>query len=323
MQAIERMPSLPRRAVPAVAIGETAASALSSPGVSGIVEAVVSRALYVACEPDNEGPMVWIVAPGGELHSRAIIADLGQHELRAGDLFDVQGTQLRLGRSTAVEFGTTARWSPTPLLAATLPPIPVARPRIAGALEHFAAMAAAEPTDGFGGAILIARNALLPGSPTSTPVPSRWLSLATPGIARIAQACVAQDITTIASEAEELLGLGPGLTPSGDDFVGGLIFAAATLHAAYPDACRWNEPLLTSIADRALDHVNPISHALLVDHANGMGTAAAHDVLHAVFAGDEIEARSAAHRLTTVGHTSGWDILAGMMTGMLLAWGNQ
>ena len=323
MEASQRTSSVAPHTVHAEVMGDTAFRELSGVGASGVVTAVVSHAVYLACDTVDEGPMLWIVPRGSELHPRAVVAVLGDHGLRAGARFDVRGTALSISGDAVVDFGAAARWAPTAIDEADVPPLGVAQSRIARGLEAFAAMAAEEPSDGFGGAIGIVRDLLVTGSVARPPTTSWWLTLATPPIIQIARACLTQDVATVVREADELLGLGPGLTPSGDDFVGGMLFAATVLHGAYPRSCGWDERGLTGIADRSRGSVNPISHALLVDHAHGMSTAAAHDVLRALVGGDETGARSAARRLTYVGHTSGWDILAGMMTGMLLAWGNE
>jgi hypothetical protein len=99
------------------------------------------------------------------------------------------------------------------------------------------------------------------------------------------------------TEAEALIGLGPGLTPSGDDYLGGVLLA---LHQLGPAAqarslWRWLEPRLAPTSE--------ISAA----HLAAAATGEAHESLHAVLAGD-----LALEKLDAVGHTSGWDALAGI-----------
>ena len=96
-------------------------------------------------------------------------------------------------------------------------------------------------------------------------------------------------------EAETLVGLGPGLTPSGDDYLGGMLIALRLLErGAQADALwRWLEPRLAS-------RTSAISAAHLAAAAAGEG----HEALHEALAGDP-------GRLGSVGHCSGWDALAG------------
>ena len=69
---------------------------------------------------------------------------------------------------------------------------------------------------------------------SAPPVASAFISAALGPIRRIAMACRSGQAGRAISEAHDLIGLGPGLTPSGDDFVGGLLFAAWHLGRAYP-----------------------------------------------------------------------------------------
>jgi hypothetical protein len=99
------------------------------------------------------------------------------------------------------------------------------------------------------------------------------------------------------AEAEQLIGLGPGLTPSGDDYLGGMLLALHQLGRAQQarGLWRWLEPRLARTSE--------ISAAHLAAAAAGE----AHEALHAVLAGD-----LGLEKLDAVGHTSGWDSLAGI-----------
>jgi len=100
-------------------------------------------------------------------------------------------------------------------------------------------------------------------------------------------------------DAAALIGLGPGLTPSGDDYLGGILVA---LHGVARDAqakalWRWLQPRLAA-------GTSAISGAHLAAAAEGEG----HEALHAIL--QEATAASVA-ALDAVGHCSGWDALAG------------
>jgi hypothetical protein len=99
------------------------------------------------------------------------------------------------------------------------------------------------------------------------------------------------------ARAEPLIGLGPGLTPSGDDYFGGVMVAlhqgGRASHAA--SLWRWLEPRLAS-------RTSAISAAHLAAAAKGEAHEALHDVLDG---GLDLDA------LDAVGHCSGWDALAG------------
>jgi len=120
-------------------------------------------------------------------------------------------------------------------------------------------------------------------------------------------------------DARDLIGLGEGLTPSGDDFVGGWLFAVYHLHAAYPDAFDWEQRAIDELLDWARSRTNLISYALLRDHARGESVEPLHDWLVALLGVDEPGdmARLVA-RLIGIGSTTGKNILAGAATGMFL-----
>jgi hypothetical protein len=138
-------------------------------------------------------------------------------------------------------------------------------------------------------------------------------SRARPHVLAVARACAADDAVAFAEAARPLLGLGTGLTPSGDDFVGGALFARRIVPTRDGDA--WNATAAHIVAEAAtLTH--EISARLLGDLANGEGWAPLHDLAHGLADGEPARALSAARELTALGHTSGWDILAGFSIGL-------
>jgi hypothetical protein len=100
---------------------------------------------------------------------------------------------------------------------------------------------------------------------------------------------------TLRGEAQSLIGLGPGLTPSGDDYLGGVLIALRLLDRGAQADSLWRriEPLLAA-------RTSAISAAHLAAAAAGEGHEALHDALSGSVAG-----------LGRVGHCSGWDALAG------------
>jgi hypothetical protein len=105
---------------------------------------------------------------------------------------------------------------------------------------------------------------------------------------------------------DALIGLGPGLTPSGDDFVCG---ALATLHhfGRSDIAGRLAEPALAAVSRKT----NVISAAYLRCAAAGQASDALFEVLQSLLAGREASVESALDQLQAIGHTSGLDSLAG------------
>jgi hypothetical protein len=108
----------------------------------------------------------------------------------------------------------------------------------------------------------------------------------------------------LADEAAMLIGLGPGLTPSGDDFLGGIMLALHHAHRATQarGLWRWLEPRLS--------RTSAISAAHLAAAAAGEGHEAMHAALAHLFQRRPGWAETLA-RLEAIGHCSGWDALAG------------
>lgn len=145
------------------------------------------------------------------------------------------------------------------------------------------------PEDGLGGLVVGAHNALSAHAQPALDRLQRWLGGADLGV-----------------EAEALIGLGPGLTPSGDDYLGGMLIALrASARPTQANALwRWLKP--------RLERTSAISAAHLAAAAEGE----AHEALHACLLGlseaePRWEARLAA--LDAIGHCSGWDALAGAL----------
>ena len=127
----------------------------------------------------------------------------------------------------------------------------------------------------------------------------------------ISQALLGNDIDAFTSAALRVLGLGNGLTPSGDDFVGGMMFAFA-----HTPRQAWINDLpkaKTRIRISALVSTNVISAALLDDLMAGRSYSALHDVLIALDSNNVASIINACEKLLSVGASSGADMLAGLL----------
>jgi len=105
-----------------------------------------------------------------------------------------------------------------------------------------------------------------------------------------------------------LLGLGPGLTPSGDDLLGGALVA---LQALGLDELR--DSIWDVLRARAMTNTNEISFAHLAAAAEGHCSAALRRVLNTLMNGSIGDLQPALWAVSRIGHTSGWDALAGIL----------
>jgi len=106
---------------------------------------------------------------------------------------------------------------------------------------------------------------------------------------------------------DALIGLGPGLTPSGDDFLAGVLVALH--HLGVADA---SGELAKATLARAARRTNDISHAHLAAAAEGEGLAPIHSVLASLCAPGAPGLGRALSAVDAIGHTSGWDATAGV-----------
>ena len=117
----------------------------------------------------------------------------------------------------------------------------------------------------------------------------------------------------VALELASLVGLGPGLTPSGDDFIGGMMIGLSAIgcHALTTDI--WDY-LKTDFMGKS----NFISFAHLEAAAKGIGTDKLHEIACVLCSGgDPTEELISA--IDSIGHSSGWDSLAGLVLALELS----
>jgi Protein of unknown function (DUF2877) len=128
----------------------------------------------------------------------------------------------------------------------------------------------------------------------------------------LCRAIVSADLAAASGASRRLAGLGPGLTPAGDDFLLGAIYAAWILHP--PARAR---TIVQGISTIAATLTTALSAAYLNSGAQGKAGVLWHK-LFAALASNELSARkSAAASLLSVGNTSGADTLAGFLATLL------
>lgn len=127
----------------------------------------------------------------------------------------------------------------------------------------------------------------------------------------IREAFEAGDCAAFEAACLRVLGLGHGLTPSGDDFVGGILFA---LH--YAPRPQWHcamPGLHQRIGAAAQLRTNAISAALLDDLMRGASYGVLHSLLAALQRHNLPTIQDATEQLLRLGASSGADMLAGLL----------
>jgi hypothetical protein len=128
---------------------------------------------------------------------------------------------------------------------------------------------------------------------------------------RLTHATTERDFTGVIAAARELVGLGPGLTPSGDDFLTGYLAALWS--------CRREEgmeALLEALPARLaslLPSTNALSRQMLGDASLGRFSEALVDVVQSLEGAGDVVA--CALRALAIGDCSGADLLCGLLFG--------
>jgi hypothetical protein len=279
----------------ATLVGSVAARALRE-NAAGVVHSVFERSAYVVFETQwvCVGPRGLGAGPLNVLCEPWVSSALLHSMLPAGAKARVTNATLELGRLFAVDRRDAETWLPKTRQKV----VPARLASGLGALE--VSLPNPLPTEGLARLI----------------DPGMQEGAAPPIIvtARSVSACLAQWISASMAEATQpldagrlapLVGLGPGLTPSGDDFFGGALVALD--HVGRPRLRDALWAVLSPLAGNTTD----VSRAHLDAAAEGFGSAALHDALAALCEGDVRAMPDRIAALTAIGHTSGWDALAG------------
>jgi hypothetical protein len=114
--------------------------------------------------------------------------------------------------------------------------------------------------------------------------------------------------------AKSMIGLGPGLTPSGDDFLVGL-FAALNLAGSPCHGWLGGGTDILVDADRS---TNAISLAALTQAANGRVRESIATLIEALMHGSPDSLIDPLRKVLAIGSTSGADLIVGILSGLEL-----
>jgi hypothetical protein len=282
--------------VPATEVGVKASAALASTAKTARVLAVLRESIYVTAGDE----ILWLGPRGAPLHARAVLTSDASAWCR----------HIATGELIAIDTAGARTWRPEPLgLDGDRARVLIHRAReLRERLDAVGAPA--------GLAALVADPATARATEASC-VSEASARLAAPHVMALARACAEDDAAAATAPATALLGLGAGLTPSGDDLVGAVYFGRHLLaHASLLDADAWCASAST-VAASARTRTHHISATLLHDLATGHGHAPLHDLVAALSRGaPPAPVVDVARRVVRIGHSSGWDMLAGLLIGL-------
>ena len=294
-------------------MGEQARSMLTQ-GSHGRVLAAFSNAIYLINAQDD---LCWLATESTPMHQRGIHLVGPLPRVAVDSSFTVIDQHLGLVSNFILDFSRASIWgSPLSFPGDHLP--------ICDLSEHLGAIFSLinnlPSPKGFGIFIPELLKCIQDQpSPHSFPRLTAVSEYAWPVIQEISKACLDHDFPRILKTAAELIGLGEGLTPSGDDFIGGLLFCVMTLQHTYAPLHNVRATDLTRFLERAKSRTHVISFTMLKDHATGHASETLHKFINALLTDEYLESTYLlGMKLIKIGHSTGWDLLAGVLTGMLI-----
>jgi hypothetical protein len=278
-------------------IGCLAARALC-PGLRGRLSAVFERSFYIRLA----GQEICIGPPGlgaGPLNLRCQVADPDwpARGLRAGAAALVGAREIRVPPNLSIALGDAAVWRPPAPGAWSVASLG------AGLKALDARLPGHVPAQGLGALAL----APAPGTPSdAVAAAARGPVAALTRFLRCAFAAEDGRAHPTVPDLGALIGLGPGLTPAGDDLIGGALVALHGLGRTDLRAALWH-----SLRARAEAESHAITRAHLGAAAQGLGGAALHALLNDLLSGTTAALPRRLAAIAAIGHSSGWDALAG------------
>ncbi len=292
-------PSSPPRVLPVVRVGARAERILNGSDRFQVI-ALFTRSMYLA---DDAGHLVCVLdesLENGPLHLRVRgWPDGGGGLVKDGDSFVRADTRL-VSPTLALDFSETSEWTP--------PPFPsFDRAKAAAGVDRLLREAAATAPG----------ETVLASLVFSRPVPADPLGAALvrkirDGLHEL-DSFLTNNKTPMSAQAPaptSLLGLGPGLTPSGDDILAGIFLGCRAV-----DAVAVADALSSALRDHIAAGTNAISAAHLYAAMDGEANAVFHDILTQTLRGGD-GLRPIVARLHSIGHSSGWDGLLGIIWAM-------
>lgn len=155
---------------------------------------------------------------------------------------------------------------------------------------------------------------MLSGRSPHSPLTAAVVARARPVLPQLILSIRQLDLAPSVSVALQLLGAGPGLTPSWDDLLIGLLCSLRATCRGDLHYYQFTREFGGGILGGG-EKTTAVSRAFVLRTVNGSGPKWVEDALAAIAAGDLSYARSATARALRVGHTSGTDTMIGAILG--------
>ncbi len=271
-------------------VGEKAYQLLVRREGRGKVIKVFSTAAYLEGE---EGEIFWVAAADIPPHQRSLITSYSPEAFATGENFYHQSSRVQIGEKVFISMDQALIWKPLVIDFKNILNL--------SELER------------------VFPNWL----PVFQGIDDPWIRIGRRFCSLVASS-PKRRINAIIEKCARLVGLGPGFSPAGDDFVGGLLFAIYFLQKAYPELLEMEENIILNFLEWARSHTNIVSWTILKDLASGQGPEPVHKILYKLFQGEEVSTIGPeVEELDRLGHTTGRAIFCGILTGLLILLGGN
>ncbi len=259
----------------------------------GQVHSVFERVVNLE---DEDGALITLARRDLDNAPNTLIVDaegFGSSGIARGDRVQASAGAIAIDRQHHIRVDGAVGWD------AALPAYPVDDVRLR---ENLAIVRARIGRPPLGGA---------PSAQGESPLASGMTAMLELRARMVCAALSRRDLSAACAHAQAMVGLGPGLTPSGDDFLVGL-FAVLQL-PGNPAHC--HESFCMAVIADVERHTNAISAAALKAAARGQVRECIQALLGELMTGTPEAVAAALAPVLAIGSTSGADIVAGIVAG--------
>jgi hypothetical protein len=272
--------------------------------VSGGLVSLVPEAI-------ERGPLnmtLWL--PAGQSRMRSI-------GVRGGDKVKVNGSALELGECCLITFDSASIYSPKQKFTASM----LSNNEIEANLEVMRKTAALFGNmSGIGELLTL----ILPSKEKAMACKFNiFATSALPRIIDLEQAFASEESKTLNVAVKELIGLGPGLTPSSDDMLAGLVLLCVLYSKNRDRAQQATRLIAQAITREARGRTTILSEEYLRQASSGRGNEPVTRLCTALLTGSGESVERETRRVLQIGESSGTDITLGIALGAMLCLGQQ
>jgi uncharacterized protein DUF2877 len=235
--------------------------------------------------------------------------------MRNGDKVVLAGSSLELGDRYRIVFGEAPIYAPSRKLGAPLN----GKSEIGENLEVVRKEALLHGNmAGLGGLLALARQRGAKVKPRGLNV---FASAALPRIVRLEGALRADDRRALTEAVGEIVGLGPGLTPSSDDMLAALVLLCVLYSRNVGRTKRQLMPIAHAVASLSPGRTTALSEEFLRQATSGRGNERITRLCSAMLTEGKESVELETKRVLGIGETSGTDAVLGVVLGALFCLG--